>query len=117
MHVHEVGFGQRLDELAKRGEDLVPGIVGKRNRWKALVYGTRNRYAHQTSVAWLEDDDIDALLTVAHSLRWLLRALLLTEAGVAAELLGERFATHQPYRQFLSNAESWQPKVFARETG
>jgi hypothetical protein len=113
-HVHEVGYAKRLDDLATRAEVLVPGIVGKRNKWKRLVYDIRNRYAHQTSADWMEDDDLDQVLTTAQSLRWVLRLLLLDQAGLAPELLFTRFARHQPYQFFLTHAAEWQPKVYGQ---
>ena len=116
-HVHEVGYAKRLDELATRAENLVPGITGKKNKWKSLVYDTRNRYAHQTSAAWMEEDDLDQVLTTAQSLRWVLRLLLLEQAGLPGDLLKDRFADHQRYRFFLSNAAEWQPSVYRANSG
>jgi len=113
-HVHEVGFAKRLDEIADRAEKVVLGITGKRNRWKRLVYDVRNRYAHQTSADWMEEDDLDQVLTAAQSLRWVLRVVLLDEAGLGRELLAKRIAVHQPYQFFLANAAQWQPKIYAR---
>ena len=111
-HVHEVSYAKRLQELAARAEELVPGITGKTAKWKALVYETRNRYAHQTSADWMEEDDLDRVLTTAQSLRWVVRLLLLDQAGVDAELLARRFAHHQRYQFFLTNAAEWQPTVY-----
>jgi hypothetical protein len=82
----------RLEELGTRAEELAPGIVGKGNRWKSLVYDIRNRYAHHTSADWMDDDDLDRVLTAARSLRWLLRVLLLEQAGLSPEFLAYRFA-------------------------
>ena len=58
-HVHEVSYATRLEELAGRAEELVPGVTGKPSKWKALVYEIRNRYAHQSSADWMEEDDLD----------------------------------------------------------
>lgn len=111
-HVHEVSYATRLQELAGRAEELVPGITGKTARWKALVYETRNRYAHQASADWMGEDDLDRVLTTAQSLRWVLRLLLLDQADVDVELLGQRFADHQQYQFFLTNAAQWRPTVY-----
>jgi hypothetical protein len=101
-HVHEVSYAKRLQELAARAEELLPGITGKTAKWKALVYETRNRYAHQTSADWMEEDDLDRVLTTAQSLRWVVRLLLLDQAGVDAELLARRIAHHQRCQFFLT---------------
>lgn len=113
-HVNEVGYAKRLDDLATQADVLVPGIAGKRNRWRNLAYDIRNRYAHQASADWMEDDDLDQVLTTAQSLLWVLRLLLLDQAGFAAELLADRFAGHQSYRLFLTHAAEWQPKVYGQ---
>jgi hypothetical protein len=60
----------------------------------------------------MEEDDLDRVLTTAQSLRWVLRLLLLDQAGVDAELLGHRFAHHQRYQFFLTNAAQWRPSVY-----
>jgi hypothetical protein len=113
-HVHEVSYATRLKELAARAEELVPGITGATSRWRTLVYETRNRYAHQSSADWMEEDDLDRVLTTAQSLRWVIRLLLLDQAGVDAELLGRRFATYQGYQYFLANAAQWRPTIYGR---
>lgn len=111
-HVYEVSYAKRLQELASRAEELVPGITGNTARWKALVYGIRNKYAHQTSADWMEEKDLDRVLTTAQSLRWVLRLLLLDQASLNSELLGHRFRDHQPYQFFIANAAQWRPTVY-----
>lgn len=112
-HVYEVSYAKRLQELARRAEKLVPGVTGNTGRWKTLVYDTRNKYAHQTSADWMEEEDLDRVLTTAQSLRWVLRLLLLDQAGLSSELLRRRFRSNQPYQFFLTNAAQWCPTVYA----
>lgn len=116
-HVHEVSYAKRLDELASRAEELVPGVTGKTSKWKKLVYETRNSYAHQTSADWMEEDDLDRVLTTAQSLRWILRLVLLDQAGLDAQLLLDRFTRHQRYKFFLTHAAQWQPQVYGEPGG
>lgn len=111
-HVHEVGYGTRLQDFAVRAEELVPGITGDPTRWKKLVYETRNKYAHQPSTEWLDEADIDRVLTVAQSLGWVLRLLLLDQAGLDAGLIAHRFRNSQSFGFFLSNAAEWQPHIY-----
>ena len=111
-HVHEVGYGTRLRDLAARAEELVPGITGDPTRWKNLVYATRNKYAHQPSTEWLEQTNIDRVLTVTQSLSWVLRLLLLDQAGLDPGLIAERFQVSQSYSFFLSDAAEWQPRIY-----
>ena len=111
-HVYEVGYGTRLRDLALRAEELVPGITGNPTQWKKLVYETRNKYAHQPSTEWLDEADIDRVLTVAQSLGWVLRLLLLDQAGLDPGLIANRFRNSQSYGFFLSNAAGWQPHIY-----
>jgi hypothetical protein len=113
-HVHEVGYGTRLQDFAGRAEELVPGITGDPTRWKNLVYDARNKYAHQPSTEWLEETSIDRVLTVTQSLSWVLRLLLLDQAGLDPGLIADRFQGSQSYGFFLSDAAGWQPRIYPK---
>lgn len=110
--VHEPGYAWRLSELARMAEPLAPGVTGKTNRWKTLVYAARNDYAHRTRAGWLDEEDVDRYLTVALSMQWLLRALMLAEAGFPSELLARRMNAHDPFSLFLEQARTWQPTIY-----
>jgi ApeA N-terminal domain 1 len=111
-HVHEVGYGERLVELAEIAESGAPGVTGRTKRWKKAVYKARNEFAHRAGPGWFEDADYDRYATVALSLQWLLRAVLLLEAGFEADLLAERFRAHEEYQLFLEQAQTWQPLIY-----
>lgn len=111
LHLGEPGFRQRLAGLAEAAEVLVPGLTGKTNRWKQLVYSARNDMAHQTAIGWLDEAAIDQYVTVALSMKWLLRALLLREADLSSSLAA-LLADHQEYGLFLEQAREWQPNVY-----
>lgn len=123
-YLQEVGYPQRLLQLAKCAEAVVPGVVGRRtteghpSRWKKLVCSARNEFAHRLYGGWLDADRIDQYLTVTGSLQWLLTAVLLLETGVPAGSLAEQFGQHQPYLSFLREAQAWVPRVYtpAEET-
>jgi hypothetical protein len=112
--VHEVGYGTRLRDLAARAEELVPGITGDPTRWKNLVYATRNKYAHQPSTEWLDEADIDRVLAVTQSLSWVLRLLLLDQAGLDPGLISNRFRLSEGYSFFISDAAEWQPRIYSK---
>ena len=86
-YVHEVGYGKRLLDLAEMVRPFMPEVTGRSNRWKAAVYGARNDFAHRARQGWFEDSDYDKYVTVALSLQWLLRGLLLSEAGIPINVL------------------------------
>ena len=117
-YLEELSYPQRLLQLAELVEGIAPGVLGRRtvegrpSRWKALVCGARNEFAHRLQGVWLDDDRIDRYLTVTGSLRWLLTAVLLLETGLPAALLATQFGQHQPYLFFLRQAKEWQPQVY-----
>jgi len=112
-YVDEMGYGARLKELASRAEELVPGITGNPRLWKKLVYETRNKFAHQHSVEWMEEAGVDRVLTVAFSLSWVLRLLLLDQAGFVPGLIADRFRNSQSYGFFLTDAAEWRPDIYS----
>jgi hypothetical protein len=111
--VHQVGYGQRLLDLAETVQAFMPDVTGHTSRWKSAVYNTRNDFAHRAHQGWFEDSDYDKYLTVALSLRWLLRGVLLARAGFSTDLLATRFRAHQEYQLFLNQAKEWQPNIYA----
>jgi hypothetical protein len=66
---------------------------------------------------WMSDADIDHVVTVAESLRWVLRLLLLDQAGLDREQIAASFRDSQHYRFFLRDAADWQPKIYADTPG
>ena len=111
--VHEPGYALRLNELARMAEMLAPGVTGKTSKWKNMVYAARNDYAHRARAGWLDEDDVDRYLTVAISIQWLLRVVMLAEAGFPSELVAQRVDAHDPFRLFLEQARTWQPGIYA----
>ncbi len=61
----------------------------------------------------MSEADIDRAVTVAESLRWVLRLLLLDQAGLDSRLLATSFRDSQRYRFFLRDAADWQPTIYA----
>jgi hypothetical protein len=112
-HLHEVGYLRRLRDLGDVAESAAPGVIGKASAWRSIVYEARNDFAHRRAdLNWLDEADIDRYLVVALSLRWMLQAVLLLQAGLSPSLLRGRFATHTPYNLFLQQAHQWQPALY-----
>lgn len=101
----------RLKQLAGLVDDCAPEITGKTNRWARHVTEARNSYAHRTK-GFLNEDDIDVLATVTESIRWLLRSILLLEAGVSKKHLAERLGESSAYLFFRKRAKESLPKVY-----
>lgn len=110
-HIGEPGYPSRLKGLARIVEAEIPTICGKVNKWAQVVSNARNKYAHRTA-GFLDEADIDTLFTVLESLRWLLRCILLLEAGLDSKLLAARLRDLSSYRLFLERASENIPAVY-----
>ncbi|MDQ3405253.1 MAG: hypothetical protein M3548_17985 [Actinomycetota bacterium] len=110
-HLAEPGYTTRLRELAAAVEPAAPGICGKTNRWAAAVSTARNSYAHRTA-GMIEEEDWGALLTVIESLAWLMRCLLLLNAGLSEETLRQRLRHNSSYLLFLNRAAHNLPNAY-----
>lgn len=113
-HIEEVGYAKRLTMLAKAAESAAPGITGRTSKWKELVYGARNGFAHRpVGVNFLGDKDIDRYMTIILSLRWVLTMVLLLQADIDPAALAERTADHEAYKRFLADVRRWQPGIYS----
>lgn len=110
-HLHEPSFWGRLTDLANRAEALVPGIIGKRGKWKTLVYDSRNDFAHRSQHGWLTEESINRYATVALSLPWVLRVVLLNQAGIPAQVLRDRLENSFAYLAYLENRAEFAPDL------
>ena len=89
VNLREPSYSRRLARLAETVSLITPGICGKVNKWVAEVSKIRNKYAHRTA-GFIKEGDIDAQVVVLESLRWLLRCVLLLEAGIQPEALARQ---------------------------
>ncbi|WP_156893770.1 HEPN domain-containing protein [Actinokineospora enzanensis] len=112
-HLHEPGYPYRLKGLAQIVASAAPEICGRVNRWANEVSEARNKYAHRTA-GFLDEGSIDKLATVVESLRWLLRCILLLEAGLEASVMTTRLRDISGYRLFLERAADGLPTVYGK---
>ncbi|WP_367131910.1 HEPN domain-containing protein [Saccharothrix sp. HUAS TT1] len=110
-HIGELSYPNRLRGLADIIHDVAPEICGDQNKWSKVVSDARNSYAHR-SAGFLDESNIDSLFTVVESLRWLLRCILLLEAGLDGALLGERLRDVSGFRLFLERAAENLPAIY-----
>lgn len=107
----EPSFPMRIAALAERVGAVLPGCVGRVNRWKQAVTNQRNILAHG-----LPDEDCSFDVTRMHyitrSLRWTLTLYLLLEAGVPADQLASITANNRRYERDQRNWCRVWPKVF-----
>jgi hypothetical protein len=110
-HLSDPSYPSRLKGLARRIGEMAPGICGKSNKWAEEVSAARNKYAHR-SAGFLEKDDVDALLTVIESLRWLLRVVLLLETGLDEDFVKAKLLDVSGYHLFRKRAIENMSKVY-----
>lgn len=107
----EPSFPMRVAALAQRVGAVLPGCVGRVNRWKQAVTNQRNILAHG-----LPDEDCSFDVTRMHyitrSLRWVLTLYLLLEAGAPADQLASITANNRRYERDQRNWRRVWPKVF-----
>ncbi|MEV8613126.1 HEPN domain-containing protein [Amycolatopsis sp. NPDC051373] len=113
-HLEEPGYTLRLKTLAKRLERVAPAIYGKPNKWAEEVSTIRNGYAHRTG-GFLDSDAIDGLITILESLRWLLRCVLLLEAGISEETLSDSIARSAEFSFFMHRSKLAFPHVYINQ--
>lgn len=111
-HLHEPGYPHRLKGLAQIVASVAPEICGKVSKWADEVSEARNKYAHRAA-CFLDEGSIDKLATVVESLRWLLRCILLLEAGLGASVMAARLRNISGYRLFLERAAEGLPTVYS----
>ncbi len=111
----EPTYRDRLHMLVELGVAAVPGVTGAANEWVSRIVESRHGFAHQLSRDERSDDDWREYLVLLRSLRWLLTAVLLLEAGVDSEILARRLEQHQPYLYLRRQARRWLPEVYATQ--
>jgi hypothetical protein len=68
-------------------------------------------FAHRGRHGWLTEESINRYLTVAWSLPWVLRVILLAEAGVPTAVLQQRVSMNLAYRTLLENRAQTAPEL------
>lgn len=111
QYLFEPSFPMRIQALAARVGEVLPGCVGRANRWKVAVTEQRNALAHGLPPAG-NDIDLVKMHAISRSLRWVLTLYLLLEAGAPAEQLAESTRASQRYERDWRNWRREWPKIF-----
>ena len=111
QYLFEPSFPTRIQALADRVGERLPGCVGQVNKWKRAVTELRNALAHGLPPGG-NDIDLAKMHAISRSLRWVLTLYLLLEAGAPAEQLAESTRANQRYERDWRNWHREWPKVF-----
>lgn len=113
-YLHELGYKQRLLDLAELAERYVPGLVGRRKKWGKQVYDIRNIMAHRRG-GFLDDKNLDRYRGAAISLRWVLVVGLFDTIEMEPTLLRAKVLDNDEYRYFIGvEAPRLLPDVYSK---
>jgi hypothetical protein len=111
QHLLEPSFPMRIQALATRVGAVLPGCVGRVNKWKPAVTEQRNALAHGLPPS-ASGIDLAKMHAISRSLRWVLTLYLLLEAGAPADQLAESTQANDRYERDWRNWRREWPKVF-----
>lgn len=105
-HVNELGFRDRLRELAEPITEIAPGLLGPDpDDWTQLVMRVRNAESHQLlATNGFGESDISDYYVVAASARSVLRLSLLMQI-TEPELLKGFLRNSEPFQLLLANID------------
>jgi len=106
----DASFKERLVDLAATTSDAVPGATGNSEVWARRVRDHRNRFAHNLPKG--RPPEFYEMLTLWRSLRWVLRALMLEQAGVRAETMALRLRRNIAWNTFTMDAPRYAPAIY-----
>src|SRR6266545_2555391 len=104
------GLATWLAEAADAA-DAAPGATGTTEAWARRITEHRNRFAHRLQ-SKPTTADLDEMIALRQSLRWVLGALVLMKAGVTADRLATRHRQHPQYSTFLDLAPRRAPEIY-----
>ena len=87
--INEQTFRTRMTDLANRAQEALSNIVSGFADWPRAVHEARNILAHKGTQRHDEtiDQFYDLVIALSYSLAWVLRTVLLLEAGFGAATL------------------------------
>jgi hypothetical protein len=97
-----------MTDLADRAREALPNIVGDFADWPRAVHEARNILAHQGTQRHDEtiDQFYDLVIALNYSLAWVLRTVLLLEAGVDVATLQRAYRDSSRYNHHLANVRN-----------
>jgi hypothetical protein len=104
-HVNDRTFRSRMRDLVDVAEHSAPGITDSFNDWPAAVVKARNILAHRgtPSLGGEFEAFIDLLIAIKHSMRWVLRTVLLNRAGIDPSTIQDGYRDSSAYGFHLAN--------------
>ena len=108
-HINESTFRTRMTDLMSTAQAAVPNIVTAFAEWPKAVAEARNVLAHQGTESDIDATDQfhDSLIALSYSISWVLRTVLLVEAGFDATTLRDAYRLSSAYNHHITNARNF----------
>lgn len=106
--INDLTFRTRMADLAMTAQAAIPNIISEFADWPKAVRDARNIIAHQGTQPYSAtiDDFHDLLIALGYSLSWVLRTVLLVEAGFDGETLWDAYRNFVRYTHHFANTRN-----------
>lgn len=106
--INEQTFRTRMTDLANRAQEALPNIISGFADWPKAVHEARNILAHHGTQRHDEtiDQFYDLVIALSYSLAWVLRTVLLLEAGFDTATLQRAYRDSSGYNHHLANVRN-----------
>jgi hypothetical protein len=102
--LNERTFRSRMSDLIEDAQSSIPGIAVNFSDWPAAVKDARNTLAHQgTGPGDPTGQFVDLLIALGYSIPWVLRTVLLKQAGFDPPALQAAYADSSRYNHHITN--------------
>ncbi|MBO0881241.1 MAG: hypothetical protein J2P17_13010 [Mycobacterium sp.] len=102
--LNERTFRSRMSDLIEDAQSSIPGIAVNFSNWPAAVTDARNTLAHRgTGPGDPTGQFVDLLIALGYSIPWVLRTVLLKQAGFNPPALQAAYADSSRYNHHITN--------------
>ncbi|MGY2025780.1 HEPN domain-containing protein [Nocardia gipuzkoensis] len=107
-HLNEITFRQRADDFIDRSNEVLPEILESLPDFPQQLTRARNELAHHLLPKAAEPRDVRLMrwVTISQALPWVLRVVLLREAGLPNDVIRAGFLTSNPFGFHRANMRS-----------
>ena len=101
--VNEPTFRSRMTDLIEDAQSSIPNIAVNFSDWPAAVKDARNKLAHEGTGPGGDSEFVDLLIALSYSIHWVLRTVLLKQAGFDPPTLQAAYRDSSRYNHHITN--------------
>jgi hypothetical protein len=101
--INEPTFRARMTDLIEDAQTSIPNIAVNFSDWPAAVKDARNKLAHEGTGAGDDSEFVDLLIALSYSIAWVLRTVLLKQAGFDPPTLQAGYRDSSRYNHHITN--------------